>query len=104
MSLNVPKLDLPVAPAAPEVIKTDTPAVPQVAPEMYQAPAVFVPTGATLSLAPAMPAVRPKAFYTVSNWHITPTDVDGVIDATNNNTNDKYSGTIADFNSMMRGN
>lgn len=82
---------------------TPTPA-PQVAPQPPQAGAVFVPPGADLKLAPAMPVARPKAFYVTSYWHITPTDVDGVVDATNNSTNDKFTGTIADFNSMMRGN
>lgn len=58
----------------------------------------------TLILADAFPnkRERPRQFYIASHWHITP-DVPGKINATNNVTGDKYIGTMADFNDMLRG-
>jgi hypothetical protein len=60
----------------------------------------------TLTLADAQPAnrTRPRAFYTASQWHIVPGALDGYIEAINNTTGDKYDGTIADFNNMLKGN
>jgi hypothetical protein len=60
----------------------------------------------TLILADAQPARRtqPKPFYVASQWHILPGELDGYIEAVNNTTGDRYEGTIADFNDMLKGN
>jgi hypothetical protein len=102
MSSNTVKL--PDTVKTPEVVAPSLPAAPQVVSKVANPDAVFVPQGADLTLAPAMPMARPRAFYVTSFWHITPTEGVDMIEAVNNHTNDKFSGTIADFNSMMRGN
>lgn len=84
-----------------------TPQLPPTAvttvPSATVASKVFVPETAKLNLAPQMPAVRPRAFYVASQWHIVPAEGVDMIDASNNNTGDKFSGTIADFNAMLKG-
>jgi hypothetical protein len=83
----------------------ELPAMPVTAP--VEPPLVEVPAvpESTLTLADAFPArrERPRAFYIVSQWHIEPAEGTDRIAATNNTTGDKYEGTIADFNDMMKG-
>ena len=58
----------------------------------------------TLTPAELMPVARPRAFYIASLWHIESAPGVDMITATNNNTGDKYDGSIADFNLMLQGN
>ena len=50
-----------------------------------------------------MPTKRPRAFYIASQWHIVSEKGSDMINAVNNNTGDKFEGTIANFNAMLRG-
>ena len=65
------------------------------------------PSASLILAAPAPSSIRqPKAFYVASQWHITPAEQpceDGWIDAVNNTTGDRYNGSIAEFNEMLRG-
>ena len=94
-------------PAVPDVGFLATPMaaeVPQAAPETSQvAPETEAPV-ATLTLAEVTPTARPRAFYLASQWHIMPAAGEDMIEATNNQTGDKYEGPISDFNEMLRGN
>ena len=94
----------PLTPAlkaeAPVIItKVETPATVAV-------PASAVPVllkESVLVLAEPTPMVRPRAFYVASQWNILPAEGEDRITATNNTTADKYEGSIADFNDMLRG-
>jgi hypothetical protein len=57
-----------------------------------------------LTPAETMPVMRPRAFYVASYWHIEPAPGVDMITASNNNTGDKYNGSIAEFNMMLKGN
>jgi hypothetical protein len=57
----------------------------------------------TLVLAEVMPTVRPRAFYVASQWNILPAEGVDMIEAINNSTGDKYTGSISDFNKMLKG-
>jgi hypothetical protein len=85
-------------------IPTPPDALPELAPELM--PEAMPEAESTLTLADANPArrERPKPFYVASQWHIIPGERDGTIEAVNNTTGDKYEGTIADFNDMLKGN
>jgi len=74
-------------------------------PVMVTAAVVELPES-TLTLADAQPhrRERPRTFYVASQWHILPGTLDGYITATHNTTGDGYDGTVADFNSMLKGN
>jgi hypothetical protein len=79
-----------------EMTVTEQVAVPEVP--------VVETTQSTLTLGATLPTQRPRAFYVTSYWHIEPAEGVDMINAVNNNTGDRYSGTIADFNGMLRGN
>ena len=75
-------------------------------PAIAAVPASAVPVllkESVLVLAEPTPMVRPRAFYVASQWNILPAEGEDRITATNNTTADKYEGSIADFNDMLRG-
>lgn len=79
----------------------DTPAIAPEKPTITDEPT----SSSTLYIADPDPKARtqPRAFYMASQWHIMPGEEPGTMEATNNTTGDRFVGTFADFNSMLRG-
>ena len=98
--VTLPEVAAPTPPDVPEMPPADTPDVPEMPPADTPEEAPI----ATLTLAQPLPTARPRAFYLASQWHILPAPGVDMIEATNNQTGDKYEGPISDFNEMLRGN
>lgn len=90
--------EIPKAPlTAPEQVTQDG---PEKAPGLPQVIG-FEPG---LTTANPSPTGRPPAFYVASRWAIIPVEnTPDVITAVHQNFGDKFLGTIADFNKLMRG-
>ena len=97
--------EIPSAPGATPPV--ELPTTPPVEP-IFVAPigSLAATHASVLTLADADPhqRTRPRPFYVASQWHITPGEADGTIEAVNNTTGDRYEGTITDFNDMLKGN
>jgi hypothetical protein len=106
VDIPTPPMTLPAPVEAPLTTPVTTTVVnaPLVAAIMPTMPAMTTTEAKTLTTAPVMPISRPRNFYIASMWHIESAEGVDCITAVNNNTGDKFAGTITEFNAMLKGN